>query len=241
MLGNSVFVHIPYLHDSTQCTHVMRPRNIRWQKVAAHGFMPPTDEGVADGSGVFAGNQNSHRGESPRIATLSFSSSLRATRSVFLSMTQPKNTRPSREARAGCEVQRLRGRGAGHWLEEDGGRGMSGGLAGVKGGNNGMPIRLAFRYAFLYNAPDSRNVNSKVMCNKLTNVVCRSTLLVAGPANRINGKRKHVMPVLVVNCRISTIHTPKVSWCIKPSTLNFRSNLCNYLHAGFCYQRGALA
>ena len=118
---------------------------------------------------------------------------------------------------------------------------MSCGLAGVKGGNNGMPMRPAFCYAFLYNAPDSRNVNSKVMCNKLTNVVCGSTLLVAGPANRINGKRKHVMPVLVVNCRISTINTPKVSWCIKPSALNFRSNLCNYLHAGFCYQRGALA
>ena len=56
---------------------------------------------------------------------------------------------------------------------------MSGGLAGVKGGNNGMPMRPAFCYAFLYNAPDSRNVNSKVMCNKLTNVVCGSTLLVA--------------------------------------------------------------
>ena len=69
-----------------------------------------------------------HRGESQRIATLSFSSSWRVTRSVFLYMTQPKNTRPSREAWAGCEVQRLRGRGAGRWLEEEGRRGMSGGL-----------------------------------------------------------------------------------------------------------------
>ncbi len=112
---------------------------------------------------------------------------------------------------------------------------MSGGFA------VGAEHRLPFRAAIFGNTTDFGGVNSKVDGNKLADVVRRTAPFVAGTANWLHGKRVHVIPVFVLDCRRPTIDALEAARGNKPAALDLCANASNYICTRRCDQFGALA